>query len=137
MSDFDVRNIPPGPEPIDEPVPFDDDNDEENTTEVSHSPLTLGPEPVKVPETPPETPSAGKTVGEGSAQQQNTPVGGRITGCKTFFTKLHPGAINFLDGQITEWLKKNPSITVKSTDSTVGEVQAKKTEPNLIITVWY
>ena len=137
MSDFDVRNIPQGPEPIDEPVPFDDEENEDNSTEVSHSPLTLGPQPVKIPETPPDPQPAEKPAADRPLQQQNTHVGGRITGCRTFFTKLHPGAIDFLDGQITEWLKKNPSINIKSTNSTVGEVQAKKTEPNLIVTVWY
>ena len=64
-------------------------------------------------------------------------TGERITGVRTFFTKLHPGAINFLDEQITEWLKKNPDITIKRTNVTVGEIQAKKTEPNILITVWY
>jgi hypothetical protein len=136
MSDFDVRNIPPGPDPIEEPVPFDD-NSNENSTEVSHSPLTLGPEPVKIPEKEPEDKPAQQSAVVTPAQQQNAPVTGRITGCKTFFAKLHVGAIEFLDGQITEWIQKNPNISIKSTDSTVGEVQAKKTEQNLIITVWY
>jgi len=62
---------------------------------------------------------------------------GRITNCKTFFTKLHPGAIEFLNEQISAWLKENPGIVIKHTNVTTGEVQAKKTEPNLLITVWY
>jgi hypothetical protein len=137
MSDFDVRNIPPSPEANEEPIPFDDDNSAEGESAgVSHSPLTLGPDPVKIPETKADNPAV-QPVGAAPAQQQNTPSFSRITGCKTFFTKLHPGAIEFLDGQITEWIKKNPDATIKSTNSTVGEVQAKKTEQNLIITIWY
>jgi len=62
---------------------------------------------------------------------------GRITSCKTFFTKLHPGAIEFLDEQISNWLRENPDVVVKSTNTIMGEVQAKKTEPNILITVWY
>jgi hypothetical protein len=62
---------------------------------------------------------------------------GRIEGVRTFFTKLHPGAISFLDEQITRWLKENPGVTVKRTNIVVGEVQAKKTEPNILISVWY
>jgi hypothetical protein len=61
----------------------------------------------------------------------------RITGCKTFFTKLHPGAIDFLDGQINQWLKDNPSVVIKMTNTAVGEVQGKKTEDNILMTVWY
>jgi hypothetical protein len=61
----------------------------------------------------------------------------RITTCKVFFTKLHPGAIKFLEEQITGWLKDNPSVTIKSTDVIMGDVQEKKTEPNIVIVVWY
>jgi hypothetical protein len=61
----------------------------------------------------------------------------RITGVKTFFTKLHPGALEFIDEQINAWLKEHPEIWIKHTNITTGEVQAKKTEPNIIITVWY
>jgi hypothetical protein len=61
----------------------------------------------------------------------------RITECKTFFTKLHPGAIRFLEEQITAWLKDNPSIVIKRTDVVTGEITEKKSEPSLIIVVWY
>ena len=61
----------------------------------------------------------------------------RITGVKTFFTKLHPGAIDFLDEQIAGWLRDNPEIEIKQTNVNTGDVQSKKTEPNIIITVWY
>jgi len=61
----------------------------------------------------------------------------RITGVRTFFTKLHPGAISFLDEQISRWLTENPNIVVKQINVAVGEVEAKKTEPNIIITVWF
>jgi len=61
----------------------------------------------------------------------------RITGCKTFFTKLHPGAIDFMDEQISQWLKDNPGIMIKATSAVTGEIQGKKTEPNILLTVWY
>jgi ABC-type glycerol-3-phosphate transport system substrate-binding protein len=61
----------------------------------------------------------------------------RITGVKTFFTKLHGGAIEFLDEIISKWLKDNPGISIKQTNIITGEIQGKKTEPNIIITVWY
>ncbi len=75
--------------------------------------------------------SAGAVSGAGAM------VSGRITGVRTFFTKLHAGAINFLDEQMTEWLKKNPDIVVKRTNITTGPITGKKIEPNIIITVWY
>ncbi|MFA7485329.1 MAG: hypothetical protein WCZ89_04840, partial [Phycisphaerae bacterium] len=67
----------------------------------------------------------------------NAAANEKITGIKIFFTKLHAGAIDFLSEQITEWLKQNPDVHIKRTNAVVGEIAAKKTEPNLIITVWY
>lgn len=70
-------------------------------------------------------------------QQAAAPSGDKITGVKLFFTKLHAGAMDFLGEQVADWLKANPGISIKQTNMTVGEVAAKKTEPNLIIAVWY
>ena len=110
--------------PDSKPIPFDDDTTD---TEVSHSPLSLGGGSMaEAPEVEPATQPEKKVI---SSE--------RISGVKTFFTKLHPGAMDFLDKQITNWLKNNPSLTVKRTNITTGEVQAKKTEPNIIITIWY
>jgi hypothetical protein len=61
----------------------------------------------------------------------------RITGVKTFFTKLHGGALDFLDGQINEWLRSNPGIKVKKTNTVSGIVAGKTAEPSIIVTVWY
>jgi len=107
------------------PVPFDEE--ETGDTEVSHSPLNLGGATTEMPRVGARAKPTGKLT--------STPE--RITGVKTFFTKLHPGAIEFLDEQISNWLRNNVGIVVKRTNVTTGEVQAKKTEPNIIITVWY
>jgi hypothetical protein len=119
---------------FDKPIQLDDvDLGNKN---VSHSPLDLGgSRPLEVQKTqkpqpkPVPTPVAGTTT-----QVLST---GRITSVKTFFAKLHVGAMEFLDEQVSEWLKKNPSIHIKQIQTAVGEIQGKKTEPNLIITIWY
>ena len=108
-------------------------SDRNADTGVSHSPLNLGGSSETWPAaaTPaPSRPAVKKPV-------TAAPGGDRITGVRIFFTKLHAGAVDFLSEQIAEWLRKNPEIKIKSTDTTVGEIQAKKTEPNLIITVWF
>jgi hypothetical protein len=105
---------------------------------VSRAPLNLGggvgtpaaPAAPAAPKAPvlrpaPPKPAAGVAAGE------------RITNCRTFFTKLHPGAIRFLEEQIIAWLKDNPSVVIKRTDVTTGEILEKKAEPSLIIVVWY
>jgi hypothetical protein len=116
-------------------------------TVVSRAPLDLGGSgAAQAPKIGPIKPTAEKPAqqtGSSDTSTLSTEIktgslrAGRITGVKTFFTKLHPGAIEFLDEQITKWLKENPDIAIKLTNATIGEIQAKKTEPNIIITVWY
>jgi len=115
---------------MDKPIPFD--NPAPGESGVSHAPLNLGGKgPVQVPKIEPPKPMTAK-----KPTVQTAPAS-RIIGVKTFFTKLHPGALNFLDEQITRWLADNPGIQIKRTNTATGEVEAKKTEPNIIITVWY
>ena len=106
------------------------------TPNVSRAPLSLGgaagtPAAAAPPKAPvlrpvPPKPAAGAA-----------PAGDRITTCKTFFAKLHPGAIHFLEEQVTAWLKDNPAVIVKRTDVITGEILEKKAEPSLIIMLWY
>jgi hypothetical protein len=130
---------------LNKPIPFDDSGPSESG--VSHAPLELGGSAVSIPKPTAPKPAAkpaappAKVAPSPPAAANRTPQvaasTGRIEGVKTFFTKLHPGAIEFVDGQITRWLKENPNVIVKRTNIVVGEVQAKKTEPNIIISVWY
>jgi hypothetical protein len=121
----------------DEPVSSSDDAD---GTSISHSPLNLGgPAAAEVPKVK-TTARPAKPVELKQVEQrpvEKTAPSERITGVKTFFAKLHAGAIQFLDEQITKWLKDNPDISIKLTNMVTGEIQGKKTEPNIIITVWY
>ncbi len=133
MDNFDNDNLGGQnlnePIPLDNPIPFEEPG--AGGTGISHSPLDLGgSSPVEASKI--EVP---KPVTMKPAEQVVSTE--RITGVKTFFTKLHPGALNFLDEQITKWLKENPDVKIKRTNIITGEVQAKKTEPNIIISVWY
>lgn len=137
MDNFNINNplneIPEKPIPLDQeinkPIPFDTIG--EDNTGVSHSPLDLGgTTPIQAPKIEAPKPVAQKPTKKVVSTD-------RITGIKTFFTKLHPGAMNFLDEQITKWLNENPDVTIKRTNIVTGQVQSKKTEPNIIITVWY
>ncbi|MFZ2145722.1 MAG: hypothetical protein WAV28_00765 [Sedimentisphaerales bacterium] len=122
------KPIPPGKD-INNSIPFDDSD--AGGTGVSHSPLDLGgSSPVEIPKIDVPKPFATRPGVKVASTE-------RITGVKTFFTKLHPGAMNFLDEQITKWLEENPNVKIKRTNIVTGEIQSKKTEPNIIITVWY
>ena len=144
-------NNPSGPSPIrpapssgdlNKPIPLADpdkpialDLGTAPKPNVSHAPLNLGGAAAPVPAARPPMPPMPRPVAQRPAARVVSTD--RITGVKTFFTKLHPGALQFLDEQITDWLKQNPGISIKRTDVTTGEVQAKKSEPNIIINVWY
>lgn len=148
------NNRPPAGNDADQPIPFDDSDDSIQLDDkpaggspgVSRAPLNLGgssgapapaPTPArKKPAAPAKAPSAGSAPTKPSVGSM-IGAGDRISGCKTFFTKLHAGAIEFLDEQITNWLRDNPEIVIKSTNVSVGEVAAKKTEPNILVVVWY
>jgi len=147
MDNFDSNKLS-GNEDLDKPIPLDNDSDkpipfDDDTSQmkVSHSPLSLGgggkaPAPVLRQ----EGAAVAKPVAVKPTEKRvSTPdlTAGRITGVKTFFTKLHPGAMEFLDEQIQKWLHENPGVHIRLTNTTTGEVQGKKTEPNIIITVWY
>ncbi|MBA7621094.1 hypothetical protein ES703_28451 [subsurface metagenome] len=131
MDNFDSSNITPS-EDRNAPIPFDDDD--KSGASVSHSPLNLGGGTTEAP----KVEAAPQLVKPDAKKPAEKVVSAeRITGVKTFFTKLHAGAIDFLDEQISNWLKENPDIAIKRTNTVTGEIQGKKTEPNIIITVWY
>jgi len=142
MDNFDISNVGgnenleqpiPSGENLNKPIPFDDGT---SSASVSPSPLPLGgggtakAPPPAIPNIEAPKPALRKV----EAKKAST---NRVSGVKTFFTKLHPGALDFLDEQITKWLKDNPGVIIKRTNTVTGEIQAKKSEPNIIITVWY
>ena len=107
-----------GPIPFDDkPIPFDD-GENLSDTEVSHVPVNLGT----------------SKIGKNSKKIVSSD---RITGSKTFCSKLHAGSIEFIDDRINSWLVENPGVIIKQTNTVTGMVVGKMTEPYLIITVWY
>jgi hypothetical protein len=166
MDNVANTNAPGSPGPGKPATPHDTTTKEAPAgggTAVSHTPLNLGGAPTAAPAAPPHPTAApaaphpaapapathppaatGPGVPSPAVIKKPTPVSppvvaasARTTGIKTFFTKLHPGAINFLDEQITKWLKENPTVVIKHTNVTTGDIVDKKTEPNLLITIWY
>jgi hypothetical protein len=140
MDNFDTSNAGSGD--ADESVPLDDKLDkplsfggDASDSNVSHTPLNLGGAGKTKAPAEPAGPAVKPIIKAPTEKVLSSPD--RITGVRTFFTKLHAGAIEFLDGQITNWLKENPGISIKLTNTVTGEIQSKKTEPNIIITVWY
>lgn len=166
MDDFDINSIFPDNETPKEPNPFGDSEDEPadtSETNISHTPLDLGElDTPKTQEREPlgdmdlmgleepdkrqasEPASGSGPVAESPASTVPQPPGrsqivsgGRITGMKIFFTKLQAGSMDFMEEQVKNWLANNPGIVIKCTNVISGPVVGKKTEPNIIITLWY
>ena len=135
LVNFDEKNLKkPPPTEEDKPIPFDA---VASPAGVSHSPINLSgtaPKPAGPTPAPPQKPPA---VPAPVPARPAAASADRITSVKNFFTKLHPGAIEFLDQQIAQWLKENPGIRIKATNTVTGVVQGKKDEPHIIVTIWY
>ncbi len=141
MDNFDVSNFGPQnlnePIPLDGPIPFENIGSGESG--VSHAPLDLGGGKAQAPKVAapqPATKPSGSTLTREKPTEKIVSTDRRV-GMKTFFTKLHGGAIDFLEEQIARWLKSNPDVIVKRTNVVTGDVVGKKVEPNIIITIWY
>ncbi len=127
MENFDINSTPPR-KSSPEPIPFN--QADADSAGVSHTPLNMGGGDTKeMPKIEVAKPVAKETAAIVSSD--------RITGVRTFFAKSHAGSIDFLSEQITNWLKNNPDIRIKRTNMVTGDVVGKKTEPNIMITVWY
>ena len=59
------------------------------------------------------------------------------TRCRLFHSKLAATSLEFMESQINEWLDSDDDIDVKQVGHVIGDMTGKKTEPNLIVMVWY
>jgi hypothetical protein len=142
-----VNNNPNHGDNMNEPIPLSDGTAEPARPEatpagappsVSRAPLNLGGGGTGAPVAPaaPKAPVLRPVPPRPAPSVSVAPVG-RITACKTFFTKMHPGALHFLDEQIAKWLAENPQVVIKHTNVLQGEITEKKIEQNIVIVVWY
>ncbi|MHC4413475.1 MAG: hypothetical protein ACYSW6_11000 [Planctomycetota bacterium] len=140
MDKFNINNT--GDKDSDKPIPLESGSEKTipfdgsgiGGAKVSHSPLNLGGKGSGLSK-PQSNISHNRPIGK--TQAEKVVSSERITGMKIFFVKLHSGSITFLDEQVGKWLKENPGIVIKMTNTVTGMLMGKKTEPNLIVTVWY
>ncbi len=59
------------------------------------------------------------------------------TRCRIFHSKLASTSLEYMEGQINDWLDSSDDIDVKQVGHVIGDMTGKKTEPNLIVMVWY
>jgi len=92
-----------------------------------------------------DSPGASKihTFGSGVSVVQKSdykrPVnvdGTGATRCKLFHSKIGPGPLEHLEKQINEWLDAE-EVEIKFVTKTVGVMEGKRAEPNLLVMIWY
>ncbi|KPK75165.1 MAG: hypothetical protein AMJ79_12385 [Phycisphaerae bacterium SM23_30] len=64
-------------------------------------------------------------------------TGTGATRVKTFHVRLSETAMMSLDDHINEWLDDTPGAEVKFCNTAVGLFEAKRSEPHLIMNIWY
>ena len=117
---------------MDKPIPLDDGS------KAGSSRSTSGSQGGVTAKTPTASSAARPIIGPTAKKTEGKVIStDKIAGVKTFLAKLHIGSIDFVDQQINDWLKDNPGITIKRTNTATGMVTGKTTEPHIIVTVWY
>jgi len=148
MTPQDDQNSP-------DPIPFDDADDESIPLTLDDASAGQAPaggklQPISLEDGPEDadqfTSSKIRTFESqsgltGPAQHEfkrplNT-TGRGATRIRTFHTKLNDAAFRFLDGQINDWIDANPGVEIKFSNTTIGTVEGKRPEPQVIISVWY
>lgn len=110
-----------------EPIPLDDDDKGDTRVEMSDSVIAVTAQTLNI----------AKAWDESRFNRKLDPKAGSATRCRLFHAKLSDGAIDYLNGQINEWLDQNADITIKFANSVIGPFEGKHTEPNIILTLFY
>jgi len=63
-------------------------------------------------------------------------TGGGATRCRIFHSKIATGPMEFLEKTINDWVDES-GVEIKFVSETVGVLEGKRAEPNLIVTIWY
>ena len=128
----------------DTPIPIGDDDE----------PITFGPAPVPASAEPEEEEPIGLAESDGTAKvkqarglteqitsnvEYKRPLnltGTGATRCRTFHAKIAIASLEVMEHQINEWLDGG-EVEVKYVSQTIGVMQGKMKEENLIVTIWY
>lgn len=64
-------------------------------------------------------------------------TGKGATRVRVFNSKIAEGPLLHMETVINEWLDSNDDIEVKQVTQTIGVMEGKRAEPNLLVLVWY
>jgi hypothetical protein len=58
------------------------------------------------------------------------------TRCRLFYAKIAPAPMEYMQKSINDWLDQE-EVEVKFVSQVVGVLEGKRSEPNIIVTIWY
>ncbi|HAU36630.1 MAG TPA: hypothetical protein DCX07_02795 [Phycisphaerales bacterium] len=133
------NNIVPDEEPI--PLELDEDKPSPKIVEPKEEPISLvdsggagGMSKIKV-----GGGLGSAAVGMHEKKQFRRPLNVNGTGatrCRIFHSKIADAPLHGLETTINEWLDEE-QIEIKHVGHVIGTLEAKMSEPNLIVMVWY
>lgn len=56
--------------------------------------------------------------------------------CRLFHSKIAVGSLDHMETQINEWLDET-DVEIKHVGHVIGTMEGKRSEPNLLVMVWY
>lgn len=80
--------------------------------------------------------TAAKTDGRPELKRELNNNGEGATRCRIFFSKIAVSSLQHMENQINEWLDES-CYEVKHVGHSIGVMEGKTQEPNLILCVWY
>ncbi|MHC4561815.1 MAG: hypothetical protein ACYS8X_03470 [Planctomycetota bacterium] len=78
----------------------------------------------------------GEKTGKQEFRRPLNLTGNGATRCRIFHSKISDASLNVLEEQINEWVDSE-DLEIKHIAQTIGTLQGKTAEENLIVTVWY
>ena len=63
-------------------------------------------------------------------------TGTGATRCRIFYAKVAPAPMDYMQKSINDWLDQE-EVEVKFVSQVVGVLEGKRSEPNIIVTIWY
>ncbi len=77
------------------------------------------------------------TFDDSKLSRPSDPANPYATRCRTFHAKLNDGAVAYLNREINEWVDRDENVRIKFATSTIGIYEEKRSDPHLIVTVFY
>ena len=137
-------------DPAEAPVPLTPDDSDPQPVPVDPQPVKV--QPAQVDEkisliddfdesAPTQRKAFGTAAAAGDTHKKNfkRPMntnGNGATRCRLFYSKIQANPLLHMENIINDWMDEE-GVEVKQVAQCIGTMEGKRSEPNLLVTVWY